>query len=215
MHRAIANKKCVNLNFKIIANLCKTTALLLLCQSNSSPYHFSSYLAIKEGVKLYTSDVYMFFQNPLCQPTTAPPSGQTTTSKASTTSAKPASTKPTVAPTKPSSNVTLVVNGQVNSVTLTKLKHFSDYTITVSSIQSFFRLILYDCIWVWCVIHLVTAALKIMQTERFTGIVQWTWLLFSSSNMNPGLRQCIFKTFLTLAFILAFICQLKERWPNG
>ncbi|KAL9987226.1 hypothetical protein ACROYT_G001497 [Oculina patagonica] len=70
-------------------------------------------------------------QNPLCQPTTAPPSGQTTTSKASTTSAKTASTKPTVAPTKPSSNVTLVVNGKVNRVTLTKLKHFSDYTITV------------------------------------------------------------------------------------
>lgn len=74
------------------------------------------------------------FQNPMCQPTTAPSSEQTTSSNVSTTSAKPASTRPTVTPTKPVSNVTLVVvGGKVNKVTLTKLKHFSDYTITVST----------------------------------------------------------------------------------
>lgn len=43
----------------------------------------------------------------------------------------PSTGKTTVAPTNSLSNFTVVVRGTENSVTLSKLKHFSDYTITV------------------------------------------------------------------------------------
>lgn len=73
-------------------------------------------------------------QDPACQLTTLPTSGKKTEfSNGSTTSTKPASVKatPTTTTAKPHSNLTLNVNGSRNSVTLTKLKHFTDYTITV------------------------------------------------------------------------------------
>lgn len=98
------------------ANLFKTKAILNLIKGSSTRCCF-------------------FFQNPLCQNLTVPPSSKTTTtsSKESTTSAKPTSRPPTIVPTKPFSNVTLEVSGKAKSVILSKLKHFSDYAITVSS----------------------------------------------------------------------------------
>ena len=73
------------------------------------------------------------FKNPLCQVTTTPSDGKTgaVPFTVPTTSDKLTTGKPTLQTVKPSSNVTLVVNGTKNSVILRKLKHFSDYTITV------------------------------------------------------------------------------------
>lgn len=68
-------------------------------------------------------------QNPMCQPTTAPSGKKTTSSKLSSTSVKPTSMRPTVPATKP--NASLTVDGNVNKIPLTNLRHFSDYTITV------------------------------------------------------------------------------------
>lgn len=68
-------------------------------------------------------------QNPMCQPTTAPSGKKTTSSKLSSTSVKPTSMRPTVPATKP--NASLAVDGNVNKIPLTNLRHFSDYTITV------------------------------------------------------------------------------------
>lgn len=70
------------------------------------------------------------FQNPMCQPTTAPSGKKTTSSKLSSTSVKPTSMRPIVPATKP--NASLAVDGNVNKIPLTNLRHFSDYTITVS-----------------------------------------------------------------------------------
>ena len=72
----------------------------------------------------------IMFQNPMCQPTTAPSGKKTTSSKLSSTSVKPTSMRPTVPATKP--NASLAVDGNVNKIPLTNLRHFSDYTITVS-----------------------------------------------------------------------------------
>ena len=66
----------------------------------------------------------------MCQPTTAPSGKKTTSSKLSSTSVKPTSMRPTVPATKP--NASLTVDGNVNKIPLTNLRHFSDYTITVS-----------------------------------------------------------------------------------
>ena len=66
----------------------------------------------------------------MCQPTTAPSGKKTTSSKLSSTSVKPTSMRPTVPATKP--NASLAVDGNVNKIPLTNLRHFSDYTITVS-----------------------------------------------------------------------------------
>ena len=98
---------------------------------------FSYSMVLKLRVKPYSIRCCCFFQNPLCQNLTVAPSSKTTTtsSKESTTSAKPTTRKPTMVPTKPFNNVTLVVNGRARSVILTKLKHFSDYAITVSSAE--------------------------------------------------------------------------------
>lgn len=68
-------------------------------------------------------------QNPMCQPTSAPSGKKTTSSKLSSTSAKPTSVRPTVPTTKP--NASLTVDGNINRVPLSNLRHFSDYTITV------------------------------------------------------------------------------------
>ena len=114
------------------AKLFKTQAILNLYQGK---FKFSYYTVLKLRVKPCSSGCCCFFQNPLCQNLTVPPSGKTTTvsSKESTTSAKPTSRTPTIVPTKPFSNVTLVLSGRARSVILSKLKHFSDYAITVSS----------------------------------------------------------------------------------
>lgn len=75
-------------------------------------------------------------QDSLCQMTTVATTGKTTVSynvsnTSMTTTPLPVIHVPTTALPESKSNFTYFVNGTKNSVTLTDLKHFSDYTVTV------------------------------------------------------------------------------------
>lgn len=72
-------------------------------------------------------------QDPLCQMSIMTTSGKTKLFNESTSAVTtpPSTGKTTVTPTNSHSNFTLILSGTENSVTLSKLKHFSDYTVTV------------------------------------------------------------------------------------